>query len=81
MKTPEFLFADNTAVDTVFIVHTVFPRFVLNVKDDEMEIWDEIPEEDLSQVQAELVALTQRALAFYDREIDDIDQGTAESED
>ena len=37
---PTFLLADNTEhPDAVFVVHTQFPRFILNLANDELEWW------------------------------------------
>ena len=46
MKIPKFLVGDNTdSQDTVFIVHTESPKFVLNLDtDDVMWMDDDLPE-------------------------------------
>lgn len=46
MKMPEFLFADNAQIPTVFIIHASFPRFALDVESGEIEVWDEFSGED-----------------------------------
>ena len=59
---PKFLLGDNTDYpDAIFIIHTEFPRFILNLADDEVE-W-------LEELAASAEGLIQEATAFYDREI------------
>ena len=38
MNLPKFLLADNSQFpEDIFVLHTEFPRFVINLKDDEIE--------------------------------------------
>ena len=76
MKIPKFLVGDNTdSQDTVFIVHTESPKFVLNLDtDDVMWMDDDLPEllgtadeAELTTAISELIALADE---FYQREID-----------
>ena len=76
MKIPKFLVGDNTdSQDTVFIVHTESPKFVLNLDtDDVMWMDDDLPEllgtadeTELTTAISELLALADE---FYQREID-----------
>ncbi len=70
MELPKFLLGDNTDFpDDIFIIHTDYPRFVINLKDDEVEIIDEIEDEEESELQQEMERLIAEANAFYDREI------------
>ena len=69
MDLPQFLLADNTDhPESVFIVHTEFPRFVYNIVEDEVEWFDELQgnEEELVQ---EVAQLLEEAEQFYDREV------------
>ena len=44
---PKFLLGDNTDYpDAIFIIHTEFPRFILNLADDEVEWLEEFDKED-----------------------------------
>jgi hypothetical protein len=46
MDFPKFLVADNTDLpDAVFIVHTEFPAFILNLENDEVKWLDDITDE------------------------------------
>ena len=76
MKIPKFLVGDNTdSRDTVFIVHTESPKFVLNLDtDDVMWMDDDLPELLGTADEAELTTAISELLAladeFYQREID-----------
>ena len=38
MEVPKFLLGDNTDYpDDIFVIHTEFPRCIINLKDDEIE--------------------------------------------
>ena len=42
MELPKFLIADNSAFeDALFVVHTEYPRFILNVSNDEVHWFEE----------------------------------------
>ena len=67
---PKFLLGDNTDYpDAIFIIHTEFPRFILNLADDEVEWLEEFDQEDQEELAASAEGLIQEATAFYDREI------------
>lgn len=70
MNLPKFLMGDNTDFpDDIFIIHTEYPQFVINLVDDEMEWLDDIQgdEVELANEVAELIEL---ASVFYDREME-----------
>lgn len=70
MDLPKFLLGDNTDYpDTVFIVHTEFPRFVINLENDEVEWFEDFDKEDEKELAAEAKSLIQAANEFYDREV------------
>ena len=67
---PKILLGDNTDhPDAIFIIHTEFPRFILNLADDEVEWLEEFDKEDEEELAASAEGLIQEATAFYDREI------------
>ena len=76
MKIPKFLVGDNTECqDTVFIIHTESPKFILNLDtDDVMWMDDDLPELLGTADEAELTTAISELLAladeFYQREID-----------
>jgi len=70
MNLPKFLMGDNTDFpDDIFIIHTEYPQFVINLVDDEIEWLDDIQgdEVELANEVAELIEL---ASVFYDREME-----------
>ncbi|NVK27889.1 MAG: hypothetical protein HWE14_07590 [Flavobacteriia bacterium] len=68
---PKFLLGDNTDFpDAIFIVHTEFPRFILNLENDEVEWFDDISGEDKDDVTSEVSTLIEEAEEFYQREVD-----------
>lgn len=72
MELPKFLLADNSKLpDELFILHTEFPRFLINLVDDEIEWFDEFSEEDdEDEVIDEVSSLVQAAHDFYEAEMD-----------
>ncbi len=70
MSLPRFLIADNTEFpDDVFVVHTEYPRFILNLSNDQVEWLEEFSEADRRELETETENLIREATAFYDREI------------
>ncbi|EGD34562.1 hypothetical protein [Capnocytophaga sp. oral taxon 338] len=67
---PKFLLGDNTDYpDAIFIIHTEFPRFILNLTNDEVEWLEEFDKEDEEELASSAESLIGEATAFYDREI------------
>ena len=51
MELPKFLIADNSSLkDDLFIVHTEYPRFILNVSNDEIHWLEEFENEDQAEL-------------------------------
>lgn len=74
MGFPKFLLGDNTDhPDSIFIIHTEFPRFILNLENDEVEWLEEFDKEDKKELESEAESLMQAANDFYDREIERYD--------
>ena len=70
MELPKFVLGDNTDYpDDIFIIHLDYPRFIINLKDDEVEFMEEDEDLDETELNAELEGLIVQANAFYDREI------------
>ena len=76
MEIPKFLVGDNTECqDSVFIIHTESPRFILNLDTDDVK-WldDDLPELLGTDDEAELITAISKLLSeaddFYQREID-----------
>jgi len=70
MELPKFLLGDNTDFPNgIYIVHTEFPRFIINLEDDEVEWLEEFSKEDQTELEEETENLIEAATAFYDREV------------
>ena len=70
MELPKFLLADNTDhPDAIVIVHTEYPRFIINLENDEVEWMEEFSNEDEADLMEEAESLIEAATAFYDREV------------
>ena len=70
MTLPKFLLGDNTDFpDAIFIVHTEFPRFIINLENDEVEWLEDFDQHDQKQLELEAQGLIEQATKFYDREV------------
>lgn len=70
MQFPKFLLGDNTDYPTaIFVVHTEYPRFIINLENDEVEWLEDFTAEDEKELSEEAEKLIELATAFYDREI------------
>ena len=70
MELPKFLLGDNTDYpDAIFIIHTDFPRFIINLANDEVEWLEDFDTHDEKELETEAENLIQAANDFYDREI------------
>ncbi len=70
MQLPKFLLGDNTDYpDSIFIVHTEYPRFIINLENDEVEWLEEFSKEDEAELESEAESLIEAANTFYDREV------------
>ena len=71
MELPKFVLADNTDYPgDIFIVHLDFPRFIINLKDDEVEFLEEIDPSEEDEITSEMENLIEEAGLFYDREME-----------
>jgi hypothetical protein len=70
MDLPKFLMGDNTDhPSAIFVIHTEYPMFVINLENDEVEWLEEFTQEDEKELAAEARDLIEAANKFYDREI------------
>ncbi len=70
MELPKFLLGDNTDYPSaIFVVHTEYPRFVINLENDEVEWLEEFDKEDEKELESEAENLIVQATEFYDREV------------
>lgn len=70
MDFPKFLLGDNTDFpDAIFVVHTEYPRFIINLQDDEVEWLEDFDQNDEKELATEAEDLITQANEFYDREV------------
>ncbi|NBL64535.1 hypothetical protein GV828_04890 [Flavobacterium sp. NST-5] len=71
MELPKFLLGDNTDFpDDIFIIHMDYPRFIINLKDDEVEFLEDAEDLDEAELNQIMEDLIEEANNFYDREIE-----------
>lgn len=71
MKIPKFLLGDNTDhPDAIFVIHTEFPRFIIDLTTDEVEWLEEFNKEDEQELANQVEQYITEATDFYDREVD-----------
>ena len=73
MDLPKFLIADNSELeDALFVIHTEYPRFILNVYNDDMRWLEEFDKEDEAALKSESHGLIEAAFKFYDKEMENL---------
>jgi hypothetical protein len=71
MDLPKFLLADNSNYpEDIFVLHTEFPRFLINLKDDEIEWFEDLSGEKEEDVADEVSHLIEEASTFYDEQME-----------
>ncbi len=74
MNLPKFLLADNSQFpEDIFVLHTEYPRFIINLKDDSVEWFEDVSDENEQELANELESLIKQAGEFYDNEIESLD--------
>ena len=75
MEIPKFLIADNSDfADKIFILHTEYPRFLLDVETDDVEWFEDLSEEEEGEdFDTEVANLIEMALDFYDKEMAELE--------
>ena len=74
MEVPKFLIADSSTLqDEIFVWHTEYPRFLLNVSNDEILWLEEFGKEDQDELEKITEELIEEALAFFDTEIESLE--------
>lgn len=70
MTLPKFILGDNTQYpEAIFVVHTEFPRFIINLENDEVEWLEEFDKEDQKELEKETETAIKEASEFYDKEV------------
>jgi hypothetical protein len=70
MKLPEYLIADNSQLqDDIFVLHTVYPRFIINITTDEIEWFDEFTQQEAKENADIIENVIAGAYDFFEAEI------------
>ena len=71
MDVPKFLIADNSSLqEEIFVLHTEYPRFLLNVANDDILWLEEFAQDDKKELEQITQDLIDAALNFFDEEIE-----------
>lgn len=75
MSLPKFILGDNTEFpNAIYVIHTEFPRFIINLENDEVEWFEDFDAEDQKELEAETENAISEATAFYDAEVAKYDE-------
>lgn len=70
MTLPKFILGDNTEYpNAIFVIHTEFPRFIINLENDELEWFEDFDKDDQAELELETENAIKQATDFYDKEI------------
>lgn len=75
MELPKFILGDNTDLpNAIFVIHTEFPRFIINLENDDIEWLEEFDQHDEKELLSETESVINKASEFYDREVSRYDE-------
>ncbi|GAA4955312.1 hypothetical protein GCM10023314_31290 [Algibacter agarivorans] len=70
MSLPKFILGDNTEYpNAIYVIHTEFPRFIINLENDEVEWFEDFDAEDQKELEKETENAIKDATDFYDSEV------------
>ncbi|GAA4901116.1 hypothetical protein GCM10023311_28490 [Flaviramulus aquimarinus] len=70
MTLPKFILGDNTEYpNAIYVIHTEFPRFIINLENDEVEWFEDFDAEDQKELEIETENAIKEATDFYDNEV------------
>ncbi len=70
MKLPKFLIADNSDLeDDIFVLHTEFPRFIINMHNDKIEWLDEFSEQEAKENAEIIEENIKKSYAYFEHEM------------
>jgi hypothetical protein len=70
MDLPKFILGDNTDFpESIFIVHTEYPRFILKLENDSIKWLESFSSSDEEELVTQTKKLIEEASVFYDREV------------
>lgn len=74
MNLPKFLLADNSQYpEDIFVLHTEYPRFLINLKDDSIEWFEDLSGEKEEDIANEVANFIEQASKFYDSEMEGLE--------
>ncbi len=74
MEVPKFLIADNSTLqESIYVLHTEYPRFLLNVANDDILWLEEFSPADQEELNTVTEKLIEEALTFFDHEIETLE--------
>lgn len=75
MTLPKFILGDNTNFpNAIYVIHTEFPRFIINLEDDAVEWFEDFDAEDQKELETETENAIKEASDFYDSEVAKYDE-------
>lgn len=70
MNLPKFILGDNTDFpNAIFVIHTHYPRFIINLENDAVEWLEQFDSMDEAELLSQAQELIDSAAVFYDREV------------
>lgn len=70
MDFPKFLLGDNSNFpEDIFIIHLEFPRYIINLRTDEVELFEDVSELNDQELQHEMAKWILEASEYYDMEM------------
>lgn len=70
MKIPKFILGDHSEYpNSIFVIHTEFPRFLIDLQNDEIEWLEVFDTNDEKELKSEAQNAIIKASEFYDSEI------------
>jgi len=69
MALPKFILGDNSDFkEAIYVIHTEYPRFIINLEDDSVTWFDDLDKENEAEITDEVAHLIEEATNFFDRE-------------
>jgi hypothetical protein len=70
MKLPQYLIADHSELqDDIFVLHTAYPRFIINIATDEIEWFDNFSEQEAKENADVIEKVITGAYDFFEKEM------------
>lgn len=71
MELPKFILGDNSDFpNAIYVIHTEFPRFIINLENDTLEWLEDFDQQDEKELQSEAENAIVQATEFYDKEVE-----------